>query len=97
METIDRVKQYCNSLVQYSRRNTLEVTIGDLPMGGKNPIRIQSMTTADTMDTPGVSGTGHQDGQGRMRIRENHSTQHQGSSKPGGYQKELRHRVTLFR
>ncbi|HBK89732.1 MAG TPA: 1-hydroxy-2-methyl-2-(E)-butenyl 4-diphosphate synthase, partial [Cytophagales bacterium] len=53
METIDRVKQYCNSLVQYSRRNTLEVTIGDLPMGGKNPIRIQSMTTVDTMDTLG--------------------------------------------
>lgn len=53
METIDRVKHYCNSLVQYSRRNTLEVRIGDLPMGGKNPIRIQSMTTVDTMDTLG--------------------------------------------
>jgi (E)-4-hydroxy-3-methylbut-2-enyl-diphosphate synthase len=29
------------------------VTIGDLPMGGDNPIRIQSMTTIDTMDTLG--------------------------------------------
>lgn len=51
--TIDSVKRYCNSLVQYSRRKSLEVTIGDLPMGGANPIRIQSMTTVDTMDTIG--------------------------------------------
>jgi (E)-4-hydroxy-3-methylbut-2-enyl-diphosphate synthase len=29
------------------------VTIGDVPMGGNNPIRIQSMTTIDTMDTSG--------------------------------------------
>ncbi|MGF1922672.1 MAG: (E)-4-hydroxy-3-methylbut-2-enyl-diphosphate synthase [Bacteroidia bacterium] len=42
---------YCNSLTTYSRFLTREVTIGDLPMGGLNPIRIQSMTTTDTMDT----------------------------------------------
>ncbi len=47
------LKHYCNSLVEYSRRKTLEVHIGDLPMGGDNPIRIQSMTTVDTMDTKG--------------------------------------------
>src|SRR4051812_32605499 len=45
--------QYCSSLTEYSRRKTLEVTIGDLPMGGDNPIRVQSMTTIDTMDTMG--------------------------------------------
>lgn len=50
---IQLVKQYCNSLVSYSRRNTIEVAIGDIPMGGTNPIRIQSMTTVDTMDTAG--------------------------------------------
>lgn len=50
---IASVKQYCNSLVEYSRRRTIEVRIGDLPMGGNNPIRIQSMTTVDTMDTKG--------------------------------------------
>jgi (E)-4-hydroxy-3-methylbut-2-enyl-diphosphate synthase len=50
---IDAVKQYCNSLIQYSRRKTIEVKIGDVPMGGNNPIRIQSMTTVDTMDTLG--------------------------------------------
>lgn len=47
------IKQYCNSLVQYNRRKTLEVKIGDVPMGADNPIRIQSMTTVDTMDTKG--------------------------------------------
>ncbi len=47
------LKQYCNSLVSYSRRKTIEVKIGDIAMGGNNPIRIQSMTTVDTMDTAG--------------------------------------------
>lgn len=42
---------YCNSLTHYSRFLTREVTIGNIPMGGLNPIRIQSMTTTDTMDT----------------------------------------------
>lgn len=42
---------YCNSLTQYARFLTREVTIGNTPMGGLNPIRIQSMTTTDTMDT----------------------------------------------
>lgn len=51
--SLDAVRQYCNSLVEYSRRKTVEVAIGDVPMGGNNPIRIQSMTTVDTMDTLG--------------------------------------------
>ena len=42
---------YCNSLTTYSRFLTREVTIGNIPMGGLNPIRIQYMTTTDTMDT----------------------------------------------
>lgn len=44
---------YCNSFTQYSRRITREVKIGDIPLGGDNPIRVQSMTTVDTMDTEG--------------------------------------------
>ncbi|BDD10423.1 4-hydroxy-3-methylbut-2-en-1-yl diphosphate synthase (flavodoxin) [Fulvitalea axinellae] len=44
---------YCDSLTAYSRRKTVEVNIGGVPMGGDNPIRIQSMTTVDTMDTEG--------------------------------------------
>ncbi len=42
---------YCESLTRYTRWETREVQIGNLPMGGKNPIRIQSMTTSDTRDT----------------------------------------------
>jgi len=44
---------YCNSKTTYSRFLTREVQIGDIPMGGHQPIRIQSMTTVDTMDTMG--------------------------------------------
>lgn len=44
---------YCRSLTEYSRWLTREVAIGDVPLGGNNPIRIQSMTTVDTMDTQG--------------------------------------------
>src|SRR5476649_983488 len=46
--------RYCNSLTEYSRFVTREVFIGDVPLGGNNPIRIQSMTTTDTMDTIGT-------------------------------------------
>lgn len=48
---IKNIKKYCNSLTQYSRYKTREVFIGDIPLGGNNPIRIQSMTTTDTMNT----------------------------------------------
>ncbi|MEP1096421.1 MAG: (E)-4-hydroxy-3-methylbut-2-enyl-diphosphate synthase [Cyclobacteriaceae bacterium] len=44
---------YCNSLTAYSRRKTRIVNIGGVPLGGDNPIRVQSMTTIDTMDTMG--------------------------------------------
>lgn len=42
---------YCNSLTSYSRLITREVRAGDLGIGGSNPIRVQSMTTTDSMDT----------------------------------------------
>ena len=45
---------YCKSLINYQRRPTLEVPIGHIPLGGNNPIRVQSMTTCDTMDTKGT-------------------------------------------
>lgn len=50
---ITTFKNYCHSLTAYSRRPTRVVNIGDLPMGGNYPIRVQSMTTVDTMDTQG--------------------------------------------
>src|SRR5688500_11907186 len=44
-------EMYCNSLTQYSRLHTREVSVGDLLLGNFHPIRIQTMTTTDTMDT----------------------------------------------
>ncbi len=35
------------------RRRTVEVQVGNLPMGGDNPVRVQSMCTTSTMDTEG--------------------------------------------
>lgn len=49
--TIPSSKKYCYDLNRYERILTREVKIGDVPMGGIHPIRIQSMTTTDTMDT----------------------------------------------
>jgi (E)-4-hydroxy-3-methylbut-2-enyl-diphosphate synthase len=36
---------------QYQRRQTREVCVGNVGIGGDNPIRVQSMITCDTMDT----------------------------------------------
>ena len=44
---------HCPSLYQYTRRLTREVMVGNVGIGGNNPIRIQSMLTSDTLDTAG--------------------------------------------
>ena len=41
------------SKFNYNRRKTHEVNIGGIPLGGDNPIRVQSMTSTSTMDTEG--------------------------------------------
>lgn len=43
--------RYCPSLTRYERWRTREVMVGDVGIGGDHPIRVQSMTTTDTMDT----------------------------------------------
>ncbi len=43
---------YCPDLLHYSRRLTREVMVGNVGVGGNNPIRVQSMITSDTRDTP---------------------------------------------
>ena len=43
--------RYTLNPFQYSRFSTREVKVGDIGIGGKNPIRVQSMTTSDTCDT----------------------------------------------
>ncbi len=47
----DRNFNYCKTLTEYRREKTIEVNIGGVPLGGSSPIRIQSMTDTDTMDT----------------------------------------------
>ena len=42
---------YCESLTEYKRLKTREVKVGDLLLGNFHPIRVQTMTTTDTMDT----------------------------------------------
>ncbi|TMP89372.1 MAG: 4-hydroxy-3-methylbut-2-en-1-yl diphosphate synthase, partial [Verrucomicrobia bacterium] len=42
---------YCQNPLSYQRRVTREVMVGDVGVGGANPIRVQSMITCDTMDT----------------------------------------------
>ena len=42
---------YCSNPLQYQRRETREVNVGNVGIGGDNPIRVQSMITCDTMDT----------------------------------------------
>lgn len=53
IQTLDTKLKYCESLFAYKRRKTVEVKIGDVPLGSMHPIRVQSMTTIDTMDTQG--------------------------------------------
>jgi (E)-4-hydroxy-3-methylbut-2-enyl-diphosphate synthase len=43
--------QYCENPLAYHRRATREVMVGNVGVGGANPIRVQSMITCDTMDT----------------------------------------------
>lgn len=47
------MQRYCIDIWKRSRVLTKEVQIGTLRLGGSNPIRVQSMTTTDTMDTEG--------------------------------------------
>jgi (E)-4-hydroxy-3-methylbut-2-enyl-diphosphate synthase len=42
--------RYCRDLYHYQRRETREVMVGKVGIGGSNPIRVQSMLTSDTRD-----------------------------------------------
>ena len=50
-EAMNKSQNYCKSLTAYQRYKSHEVRVGTLGIGGDNPIRLQSMTTTDTMDT----------------------------------------------
>ncbi|MDY3978892.1 MAG: (E)-4-hydroxy-3-methylbut-2-enyl-diphosphate synthase [Tidjanibacter sp.] len=42
---------FCRSLTHYSRRESSQVAIGRVNIGGRNPIEVQTMTNTDTLDT----------------------------------------------
>src|SRR3954464_5425268 len=42
--------RYCPDLYHYARRETREVMVGKVGIGGANPIRVQSMLTSDTRE-----------------------------------------------
>src|SRR5256884_9278766 len=46
-----RELSYCENPLVYHRRKTREVKVGNVGIGGDNPIRVQSVITWDTMDT----------------------------------------------
>ena len=54
MDYLCAMHLYCESINEYKRLKTLEVKVGDLLLGSNHPIRIQTMTTTDTMDTIGT-------------------------------------------
>jgi len=45
------IMRYCKNPFAYERRVAREVMVGNVGIGGANPIRVQSMITCDTMDT----------------------------------------------
>lgn len=51
MEKTQQETALCTSLTEYSRYKSRVVQIGNLALGGNHPIRIQSMTTTDTLNT----------------------------------------------
>jgi (E)-4-hydroxy-3-methylbut-2-enyl-diphosphate synthase len=53
IEHLKNTLGYCDSLVNYKRRKTLTIKVGDIMLGSEHPILPQSMTTTDTMDTMG--------------------------------------------
>ena len=50
------MQYYSESLTSYKRIHTRPVKVGNLMIGGGNPVRVQTMTTTDTMDYT-VNGT----------------------------------------
>jgi len=49
-----KLPHYTESLFSYHRRKTRVVQVGDVGIGGENPIRVQSMTISDTLNTEAV-------------------------------------------
>lgn len=50
-DAMNKNQKYCKSLTAFHRYKSHEVKVGSIIIGGNQPIRLQSMTTTDTMDT----------------------------------------------
>jgi len=50
-DAMNKNQKYCKSLTAFHRYKSHEVKVGSVGIGGNQPIRLQSMTTTDTMDT----------------------------------------------
>jgi (E)-4-hydroxy-3-methylbut-2-enyl-diphosphate synthase len=50
MSFLEVLPLYCDSLFKYQRDKTVEVAVGNLAIGGSNPVSVQSMTTTNTLD-----------------------------------------------
>ena len=50
-DAMNENQKYCKSLTAFHRYKSHEVKVGSISIGGNQPIRLQSMTTTDTMDT----------------------------------------------
>jgi glucosamine--fructose-6-phosphate aminotransferase (isomerizing) len=59
---------YASSPYAYRRRKTREVKVGDVGVGGNNPIRVQSMTTTDTMNTDATVAQAIRDARGTFLV-----------------------------
>lgn len=51
IEVMGESAKYISDLFNYSRRRTIAVKVGNIEIGGDNPIRVQSMANTDTNDT----------------------------------------------
>ncbi|MFT5778322.1 MAG: (E)-4-hydroxy-3-methylbut-2-enyl-diphosphate synthase [Crocinitomicaceae bacterium] len=54
--SLENLPPYCDDYSNRKRFETRAVPVGNITLGSTNPIRVQSMTTTDTMDTEGSIG-----------------------------------------
>ena len=73
---------YCQNSFSYHCRKTREVKVGNVGIGGDNPIRVQSMITCDTMDTEASIQQTIELADAGMRDRPHHRAYGEGRAEP---------------
>ena len=72
------MSSYCDSPFVSQRRPSREVMVGNVGVGGANPIRVQSMITCDTMDTAASRQADARTGRRRLPDRAHHRADGEG-------------------